>query len=121
MIKLKREGLLKGIKLEHISGDLTCSTTPQRRNLWGCDTNVMSVITDSNNEVVFPANIDNPRGFKVPGFDARSSQILVYTNHAYPNFFMKDQELRIWYTEDLNDYTTSDNSGTHCVKVYAKF
>ena len=121
MIKLKREGLLKGIKLEHISGDLTCSTSPQSRNLWGCDAAVMSIVTDANNEVVFPANIDNPHLFKVPGFDAKTSQSLVFTNHAYPNFFIKGQELRIWYTEDLIDYTTSDNDGKHCVKVYAKF
>ena len=107
--------------MEHISGDLTCSMSPQKRNLWGCDADVMSIITDANNEVVFPANIDNPKRFKVPGFDAKTSQSLVFTNHAYPNFFIKGQELRIWYTEDLNDYTTSDNDGKHCVKVYAKF
>ena len=81
----------------------------------------MSIITDDYNEVVFPASIDNPKRFSVPGLDARRSFSLVFTNYAYPNFFIKGQELRIWYTEDLNDHTTSDNDGKHCVKVYAKF
>ena len=122
MIRLKREGLLKSIKLEHISGSLTCSNTKlQARNSWGCNDNVMTIITDTNNEVVFPVNVNDIMYFQVPGFDTKTSKILVFTNHAYPNFFVKDQELRVWYTEDLKDYTTEDNDGTHCIKVYAKF
>ena len=81
----------------------------------------MTIITDTNNEVVFPVNVNDIMYFQVPGFDAKTSKILVFTNHAYPNFFVKDQELRVWYTEDLKDYTTEDNDGTHCIKVYAKF
>lgn len=54
-------------------------------------------------------------------YDAKTSQILVYTNFAYPSFFVKGQELRIWYVEDLYNQFTSDNGGTRCVKVYAKF
>ena len=54
-------------------------------------------------------------------YDAKTSQILVYTNFAYPSFFVKGQELRIWYSEDLYDQHTDDNRGTHCIKVYAAF
>ena len=122
VIRFKREGLLKGIKLEHISGYLTCHIgNPHATSLWGCDTEVLTLITDTNNRVVFPANIDNPRQPDVRVYDAKTSQILVYTNFAYPSFFVKGQELRIWYVEDLYNQFTSDNGGTRCVKVYAKF
>ena len=122
VIRFKKEGLLKGIKLEHISGYLTCGVgVPDARSLWGCHTAVRTLITDANNRVVFPANIDNPLHSNVPVYDAKTSQILVFTNFAYPSFFVKGQELRIWYSEDLYDYTTHDNGGKHCIKVYAKF
>ena len=88
MIKLKREGLLKGIKLEHISGDLTCSSSNSKaRNSWGCERYVMTIITDANNKVAFPANINDTMKFQVPGFDTKTSKILIFTNNAYPNFF----------------------------------
>ena len=35
VIRLKREALLKGMKLEHISGDLTCSIQLTRKKLKG--------------------------------------------------------------------------------------
>ena len=87
VIRLKREGLLKGIKLEHISGDLSCSLVK----------------------------------YKALGFDPRTSQILVLTNYAYPSFFVRGQQLRVWYTEDLKGYSTSNNYGTHSIKVYVQF
>lgn len=114
---------MKGIKLQHISGDLSCDiTSPLRTTFWGCDTSVATIITDRNNEVIFPANIYDPFAlFKVPGCDAKTSQYLVFTNFAYPSFFVKGQELRIWYSEDLVDGDVENNEGRHCVKVYAKF
>ena len=122
MIRLKREGLLKGIKLEHISGDLTCSLgNPQGRNLWDCEISVMAVITDSKNDVVFPANSFKIKKYKVLGFDPSTSQILVLTNYAYPSFLVKGQQLRVWYTEDLKGYSISNNDGTHSIKVYVQF
>ena len=122
VIRLKREGMLRGIKLEHISGDLTCHiSVPHKTSLWGCSTAVLTLITDTNNQVIFPANIGNTKLPKVPVYDAKTSQILIYTNFAYPSFFVKGQELRIWYSEDLYDQHTDDNSGTHCIKVYAAF
>ena len=122
VIRFKKEGLLKGIKLEHISGYLACHiSNPHATSLWGCDTAVRTLITDANNRVVFPANIDNLLHPNVPVYDGKTSHILVFTNFAYPSFLVKGQKLRIWYSEDLYDYTTHDNGGTHCVKVYAKF
>ena len=81
----------------------------------------MAVITDSKNDVVFPANSFNIKKYKVLGFDPRISQILVLTNYAYPSFFVRGQQLRVWYTEDLKGYSTSNNDGTHSIKVYVQF
>ena len=83
----------------------------------------MTIVTDGNNEVVFPSNIKISNGVKIkmPGINAKASKILVFMNLAYPSYFKNGQELRIRYTEDLLDDDTKDNSGIHCVKVYVKF
>ena len=130
MIKLTQRGLLTGIKLEHVSGNLTCQVSiPRRTTLWGCthiianqhEPKVLTIVTDNDNRVVFPVNYIKNYPFDVPGFNAYTSNVLVFTNLASPNFFNKGQELRIWYTEDLYSHTTHDNGGVHCVNVYAKF
>lgn len=129
VIKLKQKGLVTGIKLKHVSGNLTCRVgSPQSTTLWGCaffitrdKPQVMTVVTDDSNRVVFPVNLTGDRFFELPGFNPYISHILVFTNLAYPNFFNKGQELRIWYTEDLYNHTTYDNGGVHCINVYAKF
>ena len=130
MIKLKQKGLVTGIKLKHVSGNLTCWVgSPQSTTLWGCafviakqhKPQVMTVVTDDSNRVVFPVNLKGAHFFALPGFNPYISHILVFTNLAYPIFFDKGQELRIWYTEDLYNYTISDNGGVHCINVYAKF
>lgn len=114
--------------LEHVSGDLTCRKQATRMtSLWGCGDasggKIMTIITDDNNEVVFPVNINISKGvrYKISGVNAKTSKVLVFTNLAYPGYFKIGQELRIWYTEDLFDDDTKDNRGTHCVKAYAKF
>ena len=120
---------MTGIKLEHVSGNLTCGiAAPNKKNLWGCnygpkpgDAKVLTVITDADNEVVFPANIDSSTPFNVPGFNALTSQILVFTNFAYPNYFNKGQEIRIRYIEDPNIASASNNGGMHCINLYASF
>ena len=83
----------------------------------------MTIVTDDNNGVVFPANIKITNGIKIrmSGVNAKTSKILVFMNLAYPSYFKNGQELRIWYTEDLLNDNAKDNSGIHCVKVYAKF
>ena len=114
--------------LEHVSGDLTCRKQVTRMtSLWGCGNadggRIMTIITDDNNEVVFPANINISKGvkFKISGVNAKTSKVLVFMNLGYPSYFKTGQELRIWYTEDLFDDDTKDNSGMHCVKAYARF
>ena len=118
MINLKQEGQITGIKLEHVSGNLTCNISASNSaNLWGCNhgtisrkAKVLTVITDADNEVVFPANIDSSKAFIVPGFNASMSHILVFTNFAYPNYFSTGQELRVWYIQDLFKFRSEYNT-----------
>ena len=81
VVKLKQEGLLKGIKLGYVLGDLTCVTRDSiTTTFWVCtyrnEDKTMTVITDSNNEIIFPTNFDGSKDlkFKVPGFNAKTSK-----------------------------------------------
>ena len=104
-----------------------CHKRSSNNNILGCtyrnEDKTITIITDSNNEIIFAVNFDGSKDlkFKVARFNAKTSQKLVFTNLAYPSYFQKGEELRIWYTEDLYDYKTHDNLGTHCVRAYAKF
>ena len=119
VINLKQEGLIRGIKLEHVSGKLTSDIFHSyRANLSGCNSRTKSneavlstVITDADNQVAFPANSNSSK--------VAVSHVLVFTNFVYPNYFDKGQELRIWYNSDLLDFTEFYNGGIHCVNVYA--
>ena len=115
------------MKLEHVAGNLTCNISASNRaNPWGCNygtkpikAKVLTVITDADNEVVFPANTDVSKAFTVPGFNALMSHILVFTNYEHPNYFEEGQELRVWYIEDLFNFKSeSNNGGIHCINVY---
>lgn len=85
----------------------------------------MAVIKYADNKIVFPAfpkpNFDSWKGFTVPGVNLKTLQVLVYMNLVYPKFFIKSQQLRIWYSEELINQWTVNNEGDHCVEVYAKF
>lgn len=120
--------------LIHISGYVSCNDNlPNWKSFWGCsfdkqDPNnkkdIFTVITDVDDKIVFPANLKldfNFKGITVPGVNAKRTKNLVYTDFAHPKFFMKHQQLRIWFTEDLTNHGPHDNGGVHCVQVYAKF
>ena len=59
-------------------------------------------------------------GYTVPGYDAQSSEI-IFSDFPNPLHLSSDQELRLWYEEDLKNYTEIDNDGTSCTDVFAKY
>ena len=76
-------------------------------------------LTDEYNIILLP--MDHSSRYTIPGYDARSSEI-VFSDFPTPFYLSSGQELRrMWYEEDLNDRTESHNSGTSCTDVFAKY
>ena len=122
-----RPGVLKGVKLKHLFGYLMC--TAQGRSKWGCiwngpRENVATEITDKRREILFPDVTRYPRSYKswftLPGYDGENDDTLTYINQVNPIYVEKGAELHFWFTQDVFDYLEHDNSGKHCVDVYAK-
>lgn len=57
----------------------------------------------------------------VPFASTASSKEIVFTDFANPFYFPMNKQMRIWYGEDLKDWTEGNNYGRVCVHVYAKF
>ena len=79
------------------------------------------VVTDENNEIIFPKGMTYNNGFyMLPGYHL-NSEYLAFTDFTTPMYASKGLPLRVWYGEDFIDLWESDNIGTVCVDVYAKF
>lgn len=110
--------------LEHRSGYVSCSTRigSTRRSPWGCDPNhktIVTFLTDDRNTVIGPRFSQSTvqQSYHLPGYLSSSPYLIFYMGKsAYGLHHMA--ELRIWYGEDLFDFTESDNNGTSCADVY---
>lgn len=120
-IDILDSGLVKAVRLIHVSGDLSC--TPRvAKSRWGCPFNrevFQTYVTDENNVKLFqdPSKIKiiDQFSYEFPGKGLNDDE-LVLTSTS-PLKVEKGQKLRIWYGEDLLDVWESDNSGTHCVQT----
>ena len=58
--------------------------------------------------------------YTIPGYDAQSSEVGFsgFPNPLHPS---SGQQLRMWYEEDPNDKSESDNGGTSCADVLVKY
>ena len=110
--------------LKHLSGSVTCSkTSDNRRNSpWGCDPNkeVVTFLTDERNNIIGPrfAQLSPAKtSFVLPGYHSSSPYLIFFMGKsAYGLHHMA--ELRLWYGEDLQDISESDNGGRSCADVY---
>ena len=133
--RIPKSGRVKTIKLIYKSGGVTCSTAYDT-TYWGCrhelyvDNGLLTVITNANKETVMPPAEDlmgygesscNKKDYYKLDGTTSSSPELVYPDLAIPLSVSRDQELQIWYTQDLIDCTESNNSGKTCVDVYALY
>ena len=48
------------------------------------------------------------------------SDWLTFVDSVNPTYVEKDTELHVWYAEDLYNSHEGDNTGKHCVDVFAK-
>ena len=107
---------------------------PTYWSYWGCgdnqwngiNTQVNVVITDSNNQILLPPSqflntkAASLKWYKVPGYNSLSPELVLHfftsAKWVHPN-----QELRVWYGENLVNVSEGNNGGKVCADVYALF
>ncbi|XP_031568966.1 uncharacterized protein LOC116303545 [Actinia tenebrosa] len=124
-------GLVGAIKLEYISGHVRCVSNIAYNSRWGCGhyssfvkSPLNVVITDRNNHVIFPKKdyITNAGlWYWHPFVSDSNTKDLVFSDFAQPFYLPQYEQIRIWYGEDLKNWSEHDNQGRVCVNVYAKF
>lgn len=103
-------------KLVHISGYVANSRTIG--GYWGNPSRKLrTVITTADNYVVFPGNYTPRETYILEGYSSTSSE-LVFPNASEPGYVTRGQELRIWFVEDLGNFSEGDNSGQLCADVF---
>ena len=130
--RIPNVGSLKTIKLIYKSGGVTCNKEANT-TYWGCDyeqygiNGLLTVITTANKETVMPPVEDLKsttvcdKDFWILDGTTRSSPELVFPDLSVPLSVSPNQELQIWYTQDLSDCSENNNSGKTCVDVYALY
>ena len=129
-IVVQHAGYITELQLKHASGYVTCRRqNPNWKNNWACNccniqNHIGTFVTDANNNILFPGpsvTLISPKiSYILPGFTGMSDSVN-FVENSKRVWVDAGQELRIWYGEDLVGYTESDNGGTHCVEVYAKY
>ena len=114
---MSKSGQLTALKLVHISGEVGCIWNG--RSKWGCNhpDNIATIITDDQNNVVFPEDGIYP--YTLAGFGSNSPELML--NFSTPLVVTADQEFRVWYSEDLHGTDTDNYPGPTCMKVIPYF
>lgn len=121
--------LLGALKLAYRDGEVRCVSNVAYNSRWGCHNNpsfkaypLNVVITDKQNNRIFPLQqfIKHSAGlwYDMPVVDDKYSDELVFSNFEYPLYLQQHMELRVWFGEDLMNWSESDNQGRVCVDVY---
>ncbi|XP_031568965.1 uncharacterized protein LOC116303544 [Actinia tenebrosa] len=132
LIHVGKKGLIGAIKLVYRTGSIRCVANPAYDSRWGCyhystfmkyPLNV--IITDNHNNILYPQPqyIKHTAGlwYYLPMVDDKHSNELVFTDFSQPFYIQGHQQLRIWYGEDLKNWSETDNQGRVCVNVFARF
>ena len=129
--KVPSSGKIAAIKLVHLSGYVSCAVgSILNWSFWGCGNHagilqkhVSVTITTSSNALLFPPNafftFGHGRWSELPGYDSFSPEIILPRFSPYS--VSSDQELRLWYGEDLVAHTEVDNGGLVCCDVYVLY
>lgn len=110
-------GRIIKLRLIHVSGYLTNNSGYTSVSKWGYPDNkkIGTLITDGNNKVLFGSK--SP--YILPNYDGESSELVL--DGTGTERVTKNEVLRVWYSEDIRNYTEGDNDGTHCITIYAVF
>ncbi|CAB4013674.1 Hypothetical predicted protein [Paramuricea clavata] len=108
------------MKMVHKKGRIGCVDSAYTR--WGCSNShpINIIVTDTRNKRIYPSPtlISTHTGgwYDLPGYEANSPE-LVFSDPGF-RYLYKRQKMRIWYGEDLHNYTEGDNHGFTCMDVY---
>lgn len=121
--KVQVGGSIEDVKLVHLYGWSTCSTTALRWTRWGCAGRpryIYILITNSSNDILLP--VAGNTTYKIPGYNCNSSEI-VLDGFPKPISLSSDQELRLWHHEDYSNDGREYNNGksTSCTDVFVKY
>ena len=120
------QGTATKLKLVYKSGFIRCDNNDKHNSHWGCyghntlkHDGLNMVITDSQNSILLPTKFDYKDGkwYKMPGYNSRSPNLVLPSDVGM--YICKGCPLKVWYGEDLVDFTTEDNNGKVCFQVYA--
>ena len=109
-------GSIKAVKLLHLYGLVSCGRGWTK---WGCGAKHLNVlVTSASNSILLPMGKTNK--YKLPGYHSNSTEV-VFNDFPSPLQLSSEQELRLWFSSDYNDYQESHNGGTTCADVFAKY
>ena len=116
-----RNVFVSSFMLVHRSGTVTCNK--KLYSYWGCTPDhgsIFVVLTDQQNEILAPAasKVNQYGWYNLAGYTSSSSVLVFCAAPKKPHCVLANSELRLWYGEDLSDYTESDNGGKTCADVY---
>ena len=117
-------GKIKYLKLVHVSGGTVC-TGNHIFTKWGCPygnyqvNDIFVVTTNEANQIIFPTVSHTNTLIRMEEAHRDANELIQRPD--FPVDVQENQKFRIWYTEDLYNYAESNNYGTHCVRVYARY
>ena len=115
---LKRTGVIKAIRVKHISGMIGCGGVAD--NYWGCShelNKLRLIITSVNRYLLYPkestGDSDQPANQK---YNVYSKELILNFNRKFYRG-TKGEILNIWFDEDFRNEFEEDNVGSVCVKI----
>ncbi|XP_015760546.1 PREDICTED: uncharacterized protein LOC107339751 [Acropora digitifera] len=96
-------GHIDAVKLIHLHGQVSCNVSKGWWSNWGCGgRNLFVLLTNSSDDILMPKVVVDGQKYKVKGYDSTSSEI-IWKNFTTPIRFTSEQELRLWFGQDLLD------------------
>ena len=112
-----QSGFVRAFRMIHTGQKLGC--TLSAKSNWGCSNHHRTnmYVTDLFNKVMYPSPVltkpyQSGGWYHLPGYYTNSRQ-LVFSDVG-TRFIYRNQDMRVWYGEDLYGYTESDNHGVTC-------
>ncbi|XP_031562543.1 uncharacterized protein LOC116298287 [Actinia tenebrosa] len=121
--------VLGALKLKWKSGTIRCVSDQAYDSRWGCHHyssfrsypfNV--IVTDGKDKILYPLNqyIKHTSGlwYYLPAQDSKHSDAIVFSDFDTPLYLHHMMQLKIWYGEDLKNWSETDNQGQVCVDLF---